>query len=119
MAPKSDNKKRMSLRVPKGMLPQIEADLLASGYNKKERTAWFEDILKDLFEDEDHLSLIAEEFITPGTTHTISLTISLETFEKVKEAVFAVKKQEQAITDRSSVIRTAIIQRLMKGISYE
>lgn len=118
MTPEKEVVKRMSLRVPKGMIPDIEKDVSASGYNKKERTLWFEEILKEFFEIENYLELVAEEYIKAGTTKTISLIVNIDTFEKIKETVKLVNEVENEKTDRSSVIRTAIIQRLMKSVNY-
>jgi hypothetical protein len=119
MTPKNETVQRMSLRVPKGMIVDIEKNVSDSGYNKKQRRLWFEDIFKELFETENYLSLVAEEYIKAGTTKTISMMVSLDTFEKIKETVKLVKDTESEETDRSSVIRTAILQRLMKSVRYE
>jgi hypothetical protein len=107
--------KRMSVRVPLGMVSRIEENLLASGYNKKQRFFWFEDILNGLFSSPDYHNLIAEEFITAGTTKVITLSISTETYKKIEETVTEVLTIEKYNTDKSSIIRTAIIQRLLKA----
>ena len=106
--------KRMAVRVPIKMIPKIEENLLDSGYNKKQRLFWFEDILKELFEKENFYNLIAEEFIEAGTTKIINLSISTDTFKRVSDTVKIVEEKENTKTDRSSVIRTAILQRLLK-----
>jgi hypothetical protein len=109
--------KRMAVRVPVRMISKIEDDLLKSGYNKKQRLSWFEDILKELFEKDDYHNLIAEEFIEAGTTKIINLSITETTFKIVSETVKEVEEKEKTKTDRSSVIRTAILQRLLKPSS--
>jgi hypothetical protein len=108
------SKKRMSVRVPLAMITRIEENLLASGYNKKQRYFWFEDILNELFNSTDYHNLIAEEFITAGTTKVVTLSISTETYRRVESTVAEVLDIEKYNTDKSSVIRTAIIQRLLK-----
>ena len=105
----------MSVRVPLAMIARIEENLLASGYNKKQRYFWFEDILNELFTGPDYHNLIAEEFITAGTTKVVTLSISTETYRRVESAVTEVLEIENYNTDKSSVIRTAIIQRLLKS----
>jgi hypothetical protein len=111
---KQNNVKRMSVRIPLGMIPRIEINLLASGYNKKQRYFWFEDVIKELFSTPDYHNLIAEEFITAGTTKVVTLSISTETYKKVEATVGEVLAIEKYNTDKSSIIRTAIIQRLLK-----
>jgi len=108
-------KKRMSIRIPITMIGKIEENLLASGYNKKQRFFWFEDILSELFSLPDYHNLIAEEFITAGTTKVITINISSENSRKLESTVSEVLSIEQFNTDKSSIIRTAIIQRLLKA----
>jgi hypothetical protein len=107
--------KRMAVRVPIRMIAKIEDDILKSGYNKKQRLTWFEEILKELFEKADYHNLIAEEFIEAGTTKIINLGITAATFKTVSATVKEVEEKEKTKTDRSSVIRTAILQRLLKA----
>ena len=107
--------KRMAVRVPIRMISKIEDNLLDSGYNKKQRLSWFEDILKELFEKENYHNLIAEEFIEAGTTKIVNLSITADTFKMVNDTVKYVEEKEDTKTDRSSVIRTAILQRLLKA----
>ena len=107
--------KRMAVRVPIRMHSKIEDNLLDSGYNKKQRLYWFEDILKELFEKENYHNLIAEEFIEAGTTKIVNLSITADTFKIVNDTVKDVEEKEKIKTDRSSVIRTAILQRLLKA----
>lgn len=106
--------KRIAVRIPVKMFSKIESNLLSSGYNKKQRLFWFEDILKELFERENYHNLISEEFIEAGTTKIINLSITEETFKLVDNTVKEVEEKEQIKTDRSSIIRTAILQRLLK-----
>ena len=111
--------KRMAIRIPTRMVEKIENNLLASGYNKKQRLFWFEDIIRELFETESYHNLIAEEFIEAGTTKVINFSITTETYKKVESTIREVSELENTQTDRSSIIRTAILQRLLKnsGIS--
>jgi len=111
--------KRMAVRVPVRMISKIEDNILDSGYNKKQRLFWFEDILKELFEKEDYHNLIAEEFIEAGTTKIVNLSITVDTFKIVNDTVKEVEEKENTNTDRSSIIRTAILQRLIKANSKQ
>jgi len=106
--------KRIAVRIPLKMFSRIESNLLQSGYNKKQRLHWFEDILKELFERENYHNLIAEEFIEAGTTKIINLSVTDETFQIIKRTVKEVEEKEKTTTDRSSIIRTAILQRLLQ-----
>ena len=48
------NKKRMSVRIPLGMIDRIEVNIHLSGYNKKQRFFWFEDVINELFMTPDY-----------------------------------------------------------------
>ena len=112
------NKKRMSVRIPLGMIDRIEVNIHLSGYNKKQRFFWFEDVINELFMTPDYHNLIAEEFITAGTSKVVTLSISNETYRKVEATVSEVLEVEKYNTDKSSIIRTAIIQRLLKTTEH-
>ena len=116
--PTAVHKKRMSVRIPLGMIDRIEVNIHLSGYNKKQRFFWFEDVINELFMTPDYHNLIAEEFITAGTTKVVTLSISNETYRKVEATVSEVLEVEKYNTDKSSIIRTAIIQRLLKTTEH-
>jgi metal-responsive CopG/Arc/MetJ family transcriptional regulator len=108
-----DDITRSSLRVPKAMLPLIEAAMATSPYNRKQRSKWIEDITKKFLGRSDAANLIAEEFIVPGSTTAIPILLSTELDDQISSMVETVSKEEGARKDRSSVIRTAITQHLM------
>tara|TARA_B100002049_G_C16010486_1_gene345564 strand:+ start:197 stop:586 length:390 start_codon:yes stop_codon:yes gene_type:complete len=106
---------RSTVRIPSGMLPKITEDMLNLGYNKKQQSKWIEDALSELLDTPEYTDLIAEEFISPGTTAPINLTLSSETDDKIQHAVSQVLLKENVEKDKSAVIRVAIIQRLLNS----
>ena len=108
-----DDSTRSSLRIPKAMLPLIEAAMAKSPYNRKQRSKWIAEITDLFLNRSDAANLIAEEFIVPGSTVAIPITLSSALDNRIGSMVETVLKEEGAHTDRSSVIRTAITQRLM------
>lgn len=107
--------KRTSIRLPKAMVSKIDADMEKSGFNKKQRSVWFELIINELLALPNHSELIAEEFIVPGTTQPVAINIEQSLLEQIDQAVVNTKQNEQADCDRSAVIRTAVLQRLLKA----
>lgn len=107
--------KRTSIRLPKAMVNKIDEDMVFLGFNKKQRSLWFSKVLTDFFEIEDYTHLVAEEFIVPGTTQPVAINIELDLLNKIDNAVSETKAIENEECDRSSVIRTAILQRLLKA----
>lgn len=97
------------------MVVKIDEDMVKLGFNKKQRSNWFAKVLNELFENDNYPQLVAEEFIVPGTTQPVAINIDLALLEKIDNAVSKTKELEQEDCDRSSVIRTAILQRLLQA----
>lgn len=110
---------RSSLRVPSSMLPKIDSSMLSAGFNRKQRSKWIEDITRQFLLRSDAANLIAEEFIVPGSTESIPVTISIELDESIDKIIEKVWEEEGARADRSSVIRTAITQQLMAKVGMQ
>lgn len=110
---------RSSLRVPSSMLPKIDVAMLNAGFNRKQRSKWIEDITKQFLLRSDAANLIAEEFIVPGSTESIPMTISIELDESIDKIIEKVWVEEGTRADRSSVIRTAITQQLMAKVGMQ
>ena len=110
---------RSSLRVPSNMLPRIEEAMANSPYNRKQRSKWIADITEQFLLRSDAPNLVAEEFIVPGSTASIPVTLSTELDEKINQMIERVLMEEGSRTDRSSVIRTAITQQLMANVGMQ
>ena len=104
---------RTSLRVPATMLRRMDKSMEASGFKKKQRSLWLQGVIKDLLARSDCSNLVAEEFMMPGSTESIPLSLSDELAEAIAVAVARVETDERIKKDRSGLIRTAITQRLM------
>lgn len=111
--------KRLSVRIPVGMHDLIEQDLLKLGFNKKQRTPYYEQVIKTLLDNQQHTSLIAEEFIEPGTTKVLTMTLNTELTEQIDIAVKRILAVEGIKKDRSALIRTALVQRLMASAGIQ
>lgn len=110
---------RSSLRVPSNMLPRIEEAMANSPYNRKQRSKWIADITEQFLLRSDAPNLIAEEFIVPGSTAAIPVTLSTALDEKINRMIERVLVEEGTRADRSSVIRTAITQQLMANVGMQ
>lgn len=108
-----DNSARSSIRVPKTMLAKIDETMEQSGYNRKQRSKWIEDITLSFLQRSDAPNLIAEEFIVPGSTESIPVTLSNNLDNQINAVLERVQQEEAIRKDRSAVIRTAITQNLL------
>lgn len=109
----SDKGTRSSIRVPKAMLEKVDEAMARSNYNKKQRSRWIEDITRDFLLRSDAANLIAEEFIVPGSTEAIPVTLTTALDNKINEVLEQVIEEEGVRKDRSSLLRTAITQHLL------
>lgn len=109
----SDKGTRSSIRIPRPMLEKIDAAMAQGNYNKKQRSRWIEDITHQFLQRSDAANLIAEEFIVPGSTEAIPVTLSTELDEKINQVLEQVIQEEGVRKDRSSLLRTAITQHLL------
>lgn len=109
----ADSSSRSSIRVPKSMLVKIDEAMEQSGYNRKQRSKWIEDITLNFLQRSDAPNLIAEEFIVPGSTEAIPVTLSNTLDEQINSVLERVLQEEDIRKDRSAAIRTAITQNLL------
>ncbi len=112
--PKKETYTQIGIRVPTKMITAIGDKLKEGGYNSKQRSLWVREALDMLLARPDYANLVAEEFIMPGTTKQIPLNFTKDQLETgIINAIDLVKTEEGVETDRSAVIRTAIIQRIL------
>jgi metal-responsive CopG/Arc/MetJ family transcriptional regulator len=110
---------RSSIRVPTNMLSRIDKTMMDAGFNRKQRSKWIEGITKQFLQRSDALNLIAEEFIVPGSTESIPVTISSGLDEQINKVIEQVWIEENIRSDRSSIIRTAITQELLASLGMQ
>lgn len=108
-----DQPVKSSIRIPSSMLARVEKDMEASGYNRKQRNQWIVMVIRELLERPDFANLVAEEFIVPGSTESIPLSLPVDLDTQINAALEVVRQEESINKDRSAFIRTAITQRLM------
>ncbi|HTF96526.1 MAG TPA: hypothetical protein VL995_10360 [Cellvibrio sp.] len=109
----SDKGTRSSIRVPKAMLEKMDSAMAKNNYNKKQRSRWIEDITREFLLRSDAANLIAEEFIVPGSTEAIPVTLSTILDNRINQVLEQVIYEEGVRKDRSSLLRTAITQHLL------
>lgn len=110
---------RSSIRVPTNMLSRIDKTMMDAGFNRKQRSKWIESVTKQFLYRSDALNLIAEEFIVPGSTESIPVTISSALDDQINKVIEQVWIEENIHSDRSSIIRTAITQELLASLGMQ
>ncbi len=110
---KSKGPIRTTLRIPTAMLNKMDQVMLSEGYNKKQRSLWISEAITNLIQRGDFPGLVAEEFIVPGSTKSIPVALSEEIVTGIANSLTRIEEEEDTRKDRSALIRTAIIQRIM------
>ena len=108
-----DSSSRSIIRIPKAMSIKIDVAMQEAGYNRKQRSRWIEDVTAAFLQRSDAANLIAEEFIVPGSTEAIPVTITSKLDNQIVDIIERVQREELTRKDRSAVIRTAITQNLL------
>lgn len=102
-----------SLRVPQGMLTQVHTSMEEGGYNKKQRKLWIKEAVDLLLSDSNRCNLIAEAFDLDGPTKSIPIEVSRRVSDGIDEVIKEVERSEGVVSNRSSLVRTAILNRLL------
>ncbi|NIB40735.1 hypothetical protein HBA55_14130 [Pseudomaricurvus alkylphenolicus] len=104
---------RTSLRIPALMRDKLHQHMETEGYNQKQRNIWITEAIESLLQRSDFPNLVAEEFIQAGSTVPIPLTLSGSLNDQINTALTTIEDQEGISKDRSALLRTAIIQRML------
>lgn len=105
---------RTSVRVSKKMAEDVNQQVLRSGHNKRERSAWIVEALSNFIENEDAAMLVSEEFFEPpqGGSTTLSLTIPINIEREILRLLENIRTTYHVDKERSAVIRAALMTRV-------
>lgn len=118
-APQREAMSHTSLRVPARMLTNMEEKMKEGGYNKKQRSIWIAEAIQALLANPDHGNLIAEEFISAGSNKQIPVSLPEKLARRIDRTIEIVNERENINKDKSALIRTAIIQRMIHRIKFK
>lgn len=111
----ADKKYRTSLRLPKSVIEKIAESMEKHGYGSKKRSKWICEALEVLVATEDYCDLIAEEFMDKGGNELIPVTLDEKSNGFLTVATDSyTHKYNVDVVDQSVILRTAIVQRLIK-----
>ncbi len=109
--------RRTSLRSQPGMFSDIDSSMILNGYNKRERSKWISDAIVSLSKNDDFIFLVKQEFMENSgeSTPIIIGSNAASLLDKMiqKASCELVKTHDL----QSKILRTAIIQFLMKDVS--
>lgn len=114
---KLGKKKKACVVFPKGMIEDIERDIQKKGGTKKDRSLWVCDAIKKLISmNKRYVDRIKDEWIEAGNNERVTIYLDATTDNLMQELIKNLSEQNIEIKDiRSSIIRTAVLQKLIKG----
>ncbi len=107
-------KKRVSVRMPHGMLDDIRSTLLRQGLSSRLQSQWVSEAVVRLHGIPGYWNAIAEEWLDPGANAVKQITLNEKAVNALKAMSDQLKQQCPAANDvNSKIIRTAIHQALI------
>lgn len=116
--PKEIKKTRISVRLPKKMLSELDDKLASDGFNKKQRSTWVSDAIcrlstKPLFND-----YVLENWMDNGNNISTQFTLTQEACNKLEFIRETLTAEDLANTElKSAVVRTSIIHKFLDNDS--
>ena len=105
--------KRMSVRIPVSMLNDINENILKASLPIKHRSRWISEAISNLHKEPNCFDFISEERIDPG--NNVLIQVSLE--QNAEKSLIEMSTKANVLLNKdpySSIIRTAIIHKIMK-----
>ncbi len=114
-APKKEEKvkRRLNVRVPEKMVQEIEVKMREDGFHSKQRSEWISQAILDLSKMESFTTFISEEWIVPGKNILLQVSVDSEAQDALEKIVSVSREELNSDDLQSSVIRTAILQKLI------
>lgn len=109
------NTRRASIRVPEKMLEEINHILEDEGKSSYQKGRWISQAIVELYEMEDFIELIQEEWMDRKNNIPLQITLTKEAEESLDKLVESAK--EHGLTRKdiiSATIRVAITNALIK-----
>jgi len=111
----SDPIVKTSFRVPKKLPGAIRDHFELIDLSIKKRTEWIIEISERFIQQSDAALIVAEEFTVRGETDLIPLRARQTFLDKMDQAARFFSEQANVDIDRSSILRTAIMQAIISG----
>ena len=109
------NKKRISVRMPKEMLNEIDTTLSALKISTRLRSRWISEAIVNFYKNNDYIEAVQEEWIDPGQNKVIQIFLEKEAEDIVELIVSKLKNTEEAHAEPSSIIRASVIHELLRN----
>lgn len=108
--------RRASIRVPEKMLEEINEVLERDGKSSYQKGKWISQAIQDLFNEEDYIELIKEEWLDRKNNIPLQVTLTKEAEDTLEKIVSELKEDGSSRKDHlSATIRVAITAALVRS----
>jgi metal-responsive CopG/Arc/MetJ family transcriptional regulator len=117
LTPKNKKKpNRISVKIPKKLDSELSTHIEKNCLSKKARSKWISEAIEELSTSETYWLLVQEDWIERGNNVTIQVSFDKPHESLLTRMIVEVQKNLDEETDdlKSSIVRTAIIGKLMK-----
>lgn len=114
---KLGKKKKACVVFPRLMVKDVELSIKNSGGSKKDRSLWVCDAIKKLISlNENYIDRIKDDWIEAGNNERITIYLDAMTEKTILDITQGLAEKNIEIKDlRSSIVRAAVLQKLIKG----
>lgn len=111
-------KTKILITIPKNLKNELRQSVIKNGYGLKGKSRWISEAIEKLTEIENYKELVDHNDEMGGLGQRETLVIDYELKLKLDETILAVRKQFPLLEGvKSRIIRTAILQRLLRDIN--
>ena len=112
---KPSNKVRVSYFLPDLLLNDVKEQMISQGYDLKSKSKWISEAVQDLLCSNNYIDLVNLNEQMQGFEKLDYLTIDRKIKGNIDKAIIEIRKVHPSIEGvQSKIIRTAIVQRLLK-----
>lgn len=112
---KSNRKIRLSYLLPEAVLMDIRERMIAQGYDLKGKSKWVSEAIFELLETNNFSELVNINDQMEGFQKLDSVSVDQNLKAKLDNAIVEIKRHFPSIEGvQSKILRTAIVQRLLR-----
>lgn len=112
---KTKKKVRLSYFIPEGVLIDIKEKMISQGYDLKGKSKWISEAINDLLATENFSELVNINDQMQNFQKLDSISVDHELKAKVDNAIVEIRRHFPSMEGvQSKILRTAIVQRLLR-----
>lgn len=116
---KTAKRRRISVRVPKKMIDDLNIAMQTIGLATRMRSSWISNSVIDLKKYSYYTDCVLEEWIESGNNTSIQISLNEQASIALDDMLKEIKNIEDNKSDmQSAIIRTAILQKLMETSNH-